>query len=161
MLESRSVENQKVFVNRDGSACIVCPNCGASKTIDFSRLETRADRFRVRCYCRSVFCVSCERRRSDRKETYFEGHYVTLSEQNDWNKIVVKDLSHLGVGFTTVSSHKLKAGEDIRITLTTVDASFPDVRKDATVRFVSQGQLGCEFDRPLQIEEAMMLGIMV
>lgn len=161
MLESRSVENQKVFVNRDGSACLICPNCGTSKTVDFSRLGTRADRFRVRCYCRSVFCVSCERRRSDRKETYFEGHYVTRSAEKDWNKIVVKDISYLGLGFTTFASHHLKEGEEIRITLTTADASLADVKKDATVRFVSNGHLGCEFARPLQIEEAMMLGLVV
>jgi hypothetical protein len=150
----------KVFVNDDDEARLLCPRCGARRTVNVKKFKNREEPLKVKCTCQSAFRVFLDSRRTERKETYLQGYYRKLPEDQEWGKILVRNVSRVGIGFVTLTTHSVKSGDQIRITLTWDDMDHADIDKDATVKFVSDKYLGCEFSEPLQSDEALPLHLL-
>ena len=151
----------KVFVNQDDKALLLCPHCGTRRKVNVEKFKNRKEPLKVRCRCQSAFNVQLESRRSSRKETYSQGYYRKLPEDNEWGKILIRNVSRLGIGFVTLTTHNVKSGDQIRITLTSDNVNQGDIDKDATVKFVKDKYLGCEFTEPLHLEEALPFHLMI
>ena len=147
------MEMMKVFVNEDDKALLLCPHCGTRRTVNVAQFKNRKTPLRVKCLCRSAFNVQLECRRGSRKDTYSQGYYRKLPEDKEWGKILIRNVSRLGIGFVTLTTHNVKSGDQIRITLTSDNVDQGDIDKEATVRFVKDKYLGCEFAEPLHLEE--------
>ena len=144
---------EKALVRENGMALLRCPHCMASKEVNVARLGNPR-KLKVRCACGSPFQVFFEYRRAERKDTYIQGYYAKLPEHQDWSKILVKNLSRIGIGFVALTTPNVKSGDQIRITLTWDNADRSDIDKDATVKFVKEKYLGCEFHDPITSYEA-------
>ena len=109
---------ERVYVNADGKADLVCPHCGIRRTINAAKYQNREGAVKVRCMCRLSFRVFFESRKADRDETYLEGYYGKLPGFQEWGKILVQNISPLGMGFATLTKHNLKEGDKIRVAIT-------------------------------------------
>jgi len=149
------VEPQKVYVNPDDTAVIVCPHCGTSKTANVTKFKDRKAPLKIKCKCQSVFSVSFEFRRAHRKETNLRGHYCRIPACKNWHDIMVKNISVTGIGFTTIGSHNLTKDAEVRVKFRLDDAKQSEIQKDAIVRVVKDRYVGCEFTEPALYDKAL------
>ena len=143
------METRKVLVRDDNKAVICCPNCQTSRTVDIKRLKNRFGFTKARCSCGTVFRVAFELRRMPREDTFLEGYFGRAPEYDEWSKVLVRNISRLGIGFICHTTPKVDKGDSVRLTLASDRESGADIQRNATVRFVKDRYLGCEFAEPL------------
>jgi len=147
------VEAKKVYVNKDGKAILVCPDCGTSKTVDLRRFRRSRDAVKIRCTCQSYFTVCLEYRGAYRKETDLRGHYTKLPVS--WGDMTVKNISLTGIGFETLGEHHLKKGDEVTVKFTLDDAGGSVLKKKAVVRSVQNRYVGCEFEGSAEYDKTL------
>jgi len=145
----------KVYVNHDDEAEIACPQCGTRSTVSVERFKGRKDPVKVRCRCKETFHVVLEASGPDVRQTHLEGYYGKLPQCTEWGKILVRNISQVGMGCTTLTKHNVKKGDKIRITLTLNSIGRPLIVKDAVVRVTDDKYLGCVFSNPLEPKEVL------
>ncbi len=146
---------QTVYVQKDSTAVIKCPECGTAKSINVERFKGRRKSLKLRCKCDCSFRIVLEFRRAYRKETNLSGNYVRFAPAKETGRIVVKNISRLGVGFSTVAGHNLRKGDDIKITFTLDDGDRSGIDKNAVVRVVIDKYIGCEFTDQSQHDKTL------
>ncbi len=149
------METQKVYVNQDDTAVLVCPNCGLSKNISVAKFKARRDSLKIRCKCQSTFSVSFEFRRAHRKKTNLKGYYSRLPACKESHGMLVKNISQTGIGFATFAPHNLMKSSEVRVTFTLDDAKQSKIEKDVVVRVIEDKYVGCEFTDPSKFDKAL------
>ena len=129
-------EIQKIYVDTDNNATLLCPHCGTSKTVNVEKFKKRGDPLKIRCTCRETFSVTFEFRKAHRKETNLVGHYCRLPARGDWLGMTVRNISSTGVGFETYSPHDLGKDDEVRVRFTLDDAKQSEIERDAIVRVI-------------------------
>ena len=145
----------KVYVNQDDEAEIGCHRCGTRSTISVARFRQLRDPLKVRCKCGASFHVVLESSGADVRQSHLEGYYGKLPKCEEWGKIVVRNISQVGMGCATLTNHNVKRGDKIRVTLTLNSRGKSSIVKDAIVRVAEDKYLGCEFSDPLQSNEVL------
>jgi hypothetical protein len=138
-------ETQKVEVKGNGKALLQCPYCQSSRIVDVGKLRNCRGVVKVRCVCRQAFCVSFEWRKACREETYLDGLYCKFHGDKDWGKIVVKNVSATGIGFTTLTTHTLHQGDKVKVTFALDPEANHNIEKKGIVKVVRDKHVGCEF----------------
>jgi hypothetical protein len=149
------METKKVYVNADGTANLMCPNCGTSKIANVKKFQNHRDPLKIRCKCASTFSVTFEFRRAHRKETNLRGHFCGLPACKNWHSMTVTNISQTGIGFSTVISHDLTKGSEVKVKFKLDDAKQSEIEKDAIVRVVKDNYLGCEFKDTALFDKAL------
>ena len=141
-----SKEIQNIYVNEGGMAIVVCPHCGKTKTVNAARFKGRKEPLRIRCTCRSVIRVFFEFRRAYRKETNLDGCYTKLPTCEESGKMLVKNVSLTGIGFTTITKHDITKNDELEVKFTLDVVKRPEIKKRVVVRVVKDKYIGCEFE---------------
>jgi hypothetical protein len=136
---------QKVYVARDNSAVITCPNCDRVKNTQVERFRGARHVIRAKCTCGHVFSVSLEFRKSYRKEIKLAGDFVYLPQGRSGGKMTVTNVSMSGLGARVIGSHNLAPGVEIEVRFNLDDAHSSEIKKRAVVRLVNGSYIGCEF----------------
>jgi hypothetical protein len=150
-----SLEIRKVYINEDNTALLVCPHCGTSKNVQVAKYKGRKDPLKVRCTCRSAFHVLFEFRRAYRKQTNLHGDYSKLPACKQWGKMVVKNISLTGIGFSTLTRHNLRKDDELKVKFTLDDKRRSEIEKDVVVRLVEDTYIGCEFTERVQFDKVL------
>ena len=148
-------EAQKIYVTEGNTAVVQCPKCGTGKSIDVGKYRGRRKALRARCVCNCRFEVQLEFRRAYRKNINVAGHYVRFAPSRQSGKVTVKNLSRLGVGFTTLAVHDLREGDEVRVTFILDDAKRSKIEKDTVVKVVNDMFIGCEFTDLTQCDKVL------
>ena len=130
---------ERFYVKRDNTVEIKCPYCQTSKTVPVEKLKNPKEITKVRCLCRKIFHVVLEFRMMNRKETQLKGRYVNQSRDNDKGGILVKNITMNGIGFYTVSSHKIEKGNILNVDYRIDDAQKTFISREVIVKRVVQG----------------------
>ena len=147
------METRKTFVNRYDKVEITCPQCGNSGTHYVGRFKGPKRTVKIRCKCGSHFSISFEFRRSPRQETDIQGYYARLPHGDEWKKMLVTNISVGGVGLLTHAMHNLSIGDQLKVRFSMNGARRALVERDAVVRWISDGNLGCEFREPVEYHQ--------
>ena len=141
---------QKVFTNKDNTVTLICPHCGINKTLNAAKLKGKISNvtIKIKCACKSIFRVNIEFRKEYRKSTRLEGYYSSLPAGRERNKMIVKNISRTGIGFTTLSMHSLKINDKIRIKFALDDRKRSEIDKEIIVRMVNNKYISSEFADP-------------
>ena len=146
---------QKVFVNPDNTAVVKCPHCGIARTVNVvERLRNRPDPWKIRCSCGSAFRVLFEIRKAHRKQTNLEGYYIKLPAGDDRGKMLVKNLSLTGIGFTTLTAHRLSKGDQVELRFNLDNVQRTGINRTAVVKNSDDRYVGCEFTGSTQYDKA-------
>lgn len=143
--EGASMAAQNIYVDRYDRATLQCPQCGFSRTGKVTEFGNPKKPLKVRCPCHFVFKVSFERRRVDRKAAHFDGCYGKLPVYEDWGRMVVTNISPMGIGFTALTTHNLRVGDELRTTFAAPTMTGADIDRNGVVRVVRDKYVGCEF----------------
>lgn len=137
---------KKVYVDADGLVLFVCPNCGeVQKEQAQVYKNTKGGPINIQCKCGNTYEVEIEFRKLFRKEAKLDGIYSTESNSDNWQKIIVKNISIQGCGFETLKPNLLKPDEEIKIEFKLNNAKKSLIRRRAIVRSICKNYIGCEF----------------
>ena len=134
---------------------LICPKCGLAKIANVAKFKSRKDPLKIRCKCASTFSVTFEFRRAHRKETNLKGYYCGLPACKNWHSMTVRNISQTGIGFSTVISHDLTKGSEVKVKFKLDDAKQSEIKKDVIVRVVKDNYLGCEFKDTAAFDKAL------
>jgi hypothetical protein len=152
------VELVKVHVNPEDAAVIECPHCGAVVKRHVGRYRGARRLVKIRCKCQSDFRVSFEFRKARRKETYIQGYYATLADCDNWKKMLITNVSVAGIGLLASTTHKMIEGDQLVVRFGVNGITRSIVEKDAVVRWVADGNIGCEFMEPVGYQDTCQDG---
>lgn len=144
------METKRTYVNRYDKVEIECPHCGISGTQYVGKFKGPKRNVKIRCKCRSHFSVLFEFRKAPRQETDIQGYYARSPEGDEWKKMLVTNISVGGVGLLTHAMHDLTIGDQLKVRFSLNSVRRSLVEKDAVVRWVSDGNIGCEFREPVE-----------
>jgi len=153
------VQIQRALVRGNGMALLRCPHCNTSKEVNAERIGNRR-MSKVRCTCKSIFGVFFESRKGDRKDTYLEGYYAKLPGSGDWDRMLAKNISMIGLGFVSINTPNIKRGDRIRIKLSSDNAGHSDTDKNAIVRVVKDKYVGCEFTDRVRFDDGWAFSLL-
>ncbi len=136
---------EKVYVNPDNSAVVECPYCGTATTRSVGKFRGVQRSVKVRCSCKSAFRVQFEFRKAHRKEMHLQGYYAKLPQGGEWRKMLITNISVSGIGLLTQSIEHLSRGDELKVRFNLDDERRSRVEKGAIVRWVADGNIGCEF----------------
>jgi hypothetical protein len=139
------MEAQTVRLNQDKMAVIKCPQCGTTRTINAAKLNNFRGPLKARCKCGAAFPVLFEVRKAYGKETLLHGNYVKHSSDEEQGRIIVRNISRSGIGFTTLTKHNLKQGDKITLKFTLDDKRRSEIEKNGVVKVVNEKSIGCQF----------------
>jgi hypothetical protein len=86
-----------------------------------------------------------EFRKAYRRETNLCGTYTKLLSGNDHGRILITNMSMVGVGFTTESDHPLGEGDELMLRIMFDDSKHTEIEAVAVVVHVHGEYVGCEF----------------
>jgi len=134
-----------IFTDRDGMVVLHCPFCEKSRRESAAKYPSNVP-FKMDCVaCGASYEIQIEVRKFFRKDIAFEGLLTRLDPSGLSEKVAVVNLSYGGCGFQASEKHGLKKGHLIKVCFTLDDAMKTMIRKEATVRFVKDRYIGCEF----------------
>lgn len=148
-LKGNNAKKQKIFVDQEGGAVIKCPACSLKKAtrLDPSVIREKSlrDHCVVRCTCQTRFTVTLEFRRDFRKNSNFSGEYVSLPKGKLRGGMTVVNISNNGIGLQIEGSAQFEIGDQLLVLFTLDGNNDALVEKRATVRYVKNDYIGCEF----------------
>jgi hypothetical protein len=149
------MEVQKVRLNPDNMAVIKCPQCGTARTVNAAKLNNPRGLLKARCKCGAAFHVLFDVRKAYRKETRLHGNYVKHSGDEEQGRIIVRNISLNGIGFTTLTKHNLKQGDKVKLKFTLDDKRRSEIEKNGVVKVVNEKSIGCQFTDSDQQDDAL------
>lgn len=135
--------NVVCYVNTEGITILQCPQCGNSKTIDTKGGDYALKSFRATCKCGAVLTGQFEFRRHYRKKVDLTGVYVH-KKSGVQGKILIKDISLMGVGFSCVRKRGFQKGDALEVTFTLDDAKKTKVTLPVTVVYTRENFVGAQ-----------------
>ncbi|MBW2708736.1 MAG: PilZ domain-containing protein [Deltaproteobacteria bacterium] len=137
------VEVKKIFVGKSNMAMILCPGCGAAKSVNVEKFRGQQKTLSVRCKkCDKNFSILLDFRASVRKDVQLSGYYKKFGGE-EWRKVEIKDLSHTSrTGIRIAGTHDLKKGDDITIKFTLNNTNHSEIERTAVVRWATDKEAG-------------------
>ncbi len=151
-------DSQIVYVRRDNSAIVICPQCGIHYTVNAGKVTTRGRRSKLRCKCGQSFSVFFEFREKPRRKLYVQGYYRPIKEvyvrstarsftpSEGFVEVLVQNISRTGIGFIVPTGHRLKVDDRVEVMFRLDDEQETRIERSGVVRRLAEGNyLGCEF----------------
>ena len=141
-------EFSKTYVRQDVTAVLTCPHCGHQKVILAEPFKGHRHKLRVKCLCGCPFNVFLEFRKRPRKQTQLRGTFSNNSRDcGTVNYLTIRDLSVIGLTFTTLNADNIKLGDALDVVFNLDDEHRTEIRRDVNVRTVRpDGAYGCEIE---------------
>jgi len=148
-------EAQKVFVKQDNMAAIKCPYCKSVRTANVAQYKDQRKVLKVKCACQKVFSITFEFRRMYRKPTNLPGTYVNVTNSEDRGRMVVKNVSMGGIGFSAAGKHRIQKDDELEVEFVLDDKHKSVIRRNVVARMVTPDFVGCEFSNPNEYNKAL------
>jgi hypothetical protein len=133
-----------MHTDENGMVLLHCPFCEKSRREPVAQLPNNVP-FTVDCLCGNSYESMVEVRKVFRKSITFKLLISRLDPPGFSETVVIKNLSLGGCGFQTSLKHGFQIGNVIQIRFKTDNVMKPIIWKEATVRFIKDLYVGCEF----------------
>lgn len=137
---------EKIYVNDDNFATIICAICKNIRVVDVSKIILNKNIINIRCKCKcgNVFNSVLERRRNYRKDIKFSGNCF-LNNEDLKIPVQITDISKSGIKFEHNSQYSFSVGEELHIDFFLDDPDRSLVVKVVIIRSVFNNKIGAEF----------------
>jgi hypothetical protein len=127
--------HQKIYVGRNESAILVCPECQRTMMLDCREYIDAEGKVHIRhsCACGHSNLVLLERRQSLRKTIRLLGFYAPASGGR-LQRMTVENLSRSGLKFETEHAASLRIGDELMVGFHLEDDVRTYVRKKVVIR---------------------------
>ncbi len=153
----------KVFVNSDNTATLICPNCKKTKVVDVSSYlhPDGPSRLKVKCPCRHTYVVYLEKRKTFRKDTCLEGIYQFPADSSsdgspgNLGQIQVINISKTGMRIKFYSKPRFRTGDLINVQFHLDDSNQTFVNRNVYVKNIRGMYAGVEFASRSSLDSAI------
>jgi hypothetical protein len=141
----------KLFVEKNWTTKIICPNCRCSRFVDVSEYKklAKAVKVRIKCKCGYAQVVLLERRHRHRKPTSLKGNYIPklFDKRMHREEIEVKNLSSSGIRFKFIDNHKykFKPGDELLVEFYFNEIPGSLIRKEVIIKSFNKPFISAEF----------------
>jgi hypothetical protein len=122
------------------------------KLISVAKFKGHKHSLKVKCTCGDSFSAALDFRERYRKSTNLDALYTKLDLdvrrvelQKPNLKCKVANLSLGGLALSISGPHDLRIGDEVMVKFTLDDQVGTEIKRRATVRFIGQGFVGCQF----------------
>lgn len=135
----------KSYVQPDGSALVICPECGFQKIIETRDRQLKTNRIKVRCKCSTQFTLQLEFRKFFRKDVELRGECSFIPANGSNQHITLVNLSMGGACIQLDTPQPVAADTQGLMTFTLDDRNNSKIVKRFTVKYVAGNRVHCEF----------------
>jgi hypothetical protein len=141
------MEPKKILVKEGDIAIVTCPSCQKIRKLSVEKYKQKGKRdIKIRCNCENIFEVFLEFRKFPRKSTKLIGKTFNISKRKDPQKVIIKNVSMGGVGFTPFNGQKYEMFDQLMMSFNLDDVALTHIDTQVTVRAANENYVGCEFN---------------
>ncbi len=147
------VDQQTVFTRDDGLVLLTCPRCGLQESIHLGKFDKFGNAISVICPCKKHFAAVLEKRHAFRKSVNLSGFFSIKSDlekrdadESIWGPMVVKDISKLGLRFSSQQSNLVHSGDLLMVRFNLDNSNKALIHKAARVISTVDDEIGCQFE---------------
>jgi Tfp pilus assembly protein PilZ len=134
----------KVYVDENNRALIICPKCGFEKNVGATNIRTKANIANIECKCGETFQTALEYRKYYRKEVRLSGDYI-VQEKGERGEAIIRELSLSGIRFESMRPHKISVNDILEMKFNLDNPLRSEIRKLAKVIWVKDRIVGLNF----------------
>ena len=134
----------KVYVNENNQALIICPKCGFERNVDATSLRTTTNIANIKCKCRETFQIAIEYRKHHRKEVRLSGEYIA-QKSRERGEVIIRELSLTGIRFESMRPHQISTGDILEMQFVLDNPLRSEIRKLTKVKWVKDRIVGANF----------------
>ena len=150
--EGNPNDAHRVFATNDGAYVLQCPHCARNELVATDHFKKSGWILKVTCPCSCSFRIIREMRKAYRKEVQLSGSFAigsgglnTLTVQEKWLSMEVKNISRGGLNFKTPITQLLKAGDNIQLRFTLDNSKKSLIKTSAIIKSVGNNAVVCQF----------------
>ena len=132
----------KVYVDEDNRATIICPKCGFVKILNVTEVKDTQKKLRAKCKCGEISQFTIEFRTQYRKDVMLPGEY---SIQGKKGEIIIRDLSMSGVRFECFMPSPVSVDDKLEVAFKLSNPSGKEIRKTVKVIWINGFMVGAKF----------------
>jgi len=144
----------KVFIDENNRALIICPKCGFERNVDATSLKTETNIVSIKCRCRETFQIALEYRKHYRKEVRLSGEYIA-PKRKERGEVIIRELSLTGIRFESMRPHRISIDDVLEMKFILDNPLKSEISKLAKVIWVKDRIVGANFS---ENEYAQVLG---
>ena len=135
----------KVYVNENNRALIICPKCGFEKNVDANRFRKIKNKVKGKCKCSEGFDFTLEYRKHYRKMVQLPCEYIVL-KRGEKGEAIIWELSVTGIRFETIRPNKISKDDILDVKFKLDNPLRSEIRRFAKVVWVKNRNVGAQFD---------------
>jgi len=125
----------KVYVDENNRALIICPKCGFEKNIDATKFRNTKNMVKGKCKCKEAFQFALEYRKHYRKNVRLAGEYI-IQKNGKKGEIIIRELSLNGIRFEGLTKNQISKNDILEIEFKLDNPQRSEIRKLAKVIWV-------------------------
>jgi len=134
----------KVYVDENNRALIICPKCGFEKNVDAMKYRNPTNIVTGKCKCKETFQFSIEYRKNHRKEVRLSGEYIT-PKNRERGEVIIRELSLTGIRFESMRPHRISIDDMLEMKFILDNPMRSEISKLAKVIWVKDRIVGANF----------------
>jgi hypothetical protein len=134
----------KVYVDENNRALIICPKCGFEKNLDATKFRNTKNMVKGKCKCKETFQFALEYRKHYRKNVSLAGEYI-IKKNGKKGEIIIRELSLTGIRFESLTPNQISKNDILEIGFKLDNPQRSEVRKLAEVIWLNDRIMGANF----------------
>jgi hypothetical protein len=134
----------KVYVDENNRALIICPKCGFEKNVDAMKYRNPTNIVTGKCKCKETFQFSIEYRKHHRKKVRLSGEYI-IQQNRERGEVIIRELSLTGIRFEIMRPHQISTGDILEMKFVLDNPLRSEISKLVKVIWVKDRIIGANF----------------
>jgi PilZ domain len=135
---------EKVYVDKNNEAFVVCPKCGFEKNVDAAKFRKIKNMVKGECKCKEAFQFALEYRKHYRKNVRLAGEYI-IQKNRKKGEIIIRELSLTGIRFESLKPNQISKNDILEIEFKLDNPQRSEIRKLAKVVWLNDRFVGANF----------------
>jgi hypothetical protein len=146
---------EKVYLNENSIATIICPKCKIEKNLDVTNFKDTHKRVKAKCRCGEVFRFTLEYRRHYRKKVRLAGEYIVQGKDEKVG-VIIRDISVSGIRFSNLKPHFISRNDTVELKFTLDNPMRTEIQTAIEVKWIIDQNVGGQFFIPGSLEKNLM-----
>ena len=138
---------EKVYVDDNYQAIIICPKCRLKKNIDVTDFRDTHKRLKAKCQCGEVFRLTLEFRKHHRKKVWLSGEYF-IQGKDEKGEINIEDISLGGIRFASLKPHYISRNDTVELKFTLDNPMRTKIQELVKIIWIIDRNVGARYIDP-------------
>ena len=134
----------KVYVDENNRATVICPKCGFEKNVDAMNFKNTTNIVKGKCKCGESFQFAIEFRKTVRRHVNLPGEYI-VQGKGQKGEIIIRELSLAGIRFESLRPHQILKDDTLEVKFKLDNPLRKEICKVIKVIWVKDRMVGAQF----------------